>query len=61
MKVVDNTELVKAGVRLIYSDACNYQKWEVTEVYEDGFEAIDDEGFEDYFEFNSLQNGWEFK
>lgn len=60
MKVANNIELLKVGMKIYYIDADNFQKWTITEIDETGFEAYDQDGVEDYFEFDSLQLCWEF-
>lgn len=52
-----NQKTIEVGDVLLYVDDANTQKWNVTDVFEGGFEATD--GFEtkDYL-FSELQNGW---
>jgi|GEM_PF-4877656 len=59
-EVTENKDLVKVGSLLIYSDACNFQRWEVTEL--DGYIATlkDAEGYEDCIDLECLQIGWDF-
>lgn len=52
---------VKVGTKLYYMDACNFMQWIVTEVFEGGFEAKDEDGYEEDLFFNELQMGWKFK
>ena len=57
-EVTSNKELIKAGVKLTYMDNANFQKWEVTEIFDWGFEANDWVDTKDFY-FNELQLGWE--
>ncbi len=50
---------VKAGMILYYVDSANCQKWNVQEVFEDGFLANDGKEEEAFF-FYELQYGWQF-
>jgi len=53
-----NKELIKKWVRLTYMDHCNFNRWEVTNVFGWGFEAKNDYETRDFY-FNELQLGWE--
>jgi hypothetical protein len=50
-------ESIQVGTKLIYSDAANYQKWFVIELFDGGFAAKDDYETKDFW-FDELQNGW---
>ena len=51
---------IDVGTILIYSDASNFQKWEVMEIFDGGFTAESEDETVDFW-FNSLQSGWEIK
>ena len=53
-----NKELIRVGDKLYYSDATNFETWAVTELFEGGFEAKDDEETKDFY-FDELQKGWD--
>lgn len=54
-----NKELIEIGDVLYYTDASNTEKWTVESVFENGFEAVDSDGYQDFFFFYELQLGWE--
>lgn len=53
-----NKSNVLIGDNLYYVDACNSQKWTVTELFDGGFMANDGKVTND-FSFDELQYGWE--
>ena len=53
-----NPHLLVAGDVVYYSDAANFQRWEVTELFDGGFEAKDGYETKDFY-FNGLQIGWQ--
>jgi len=57
-EVTLNKELIKKWVKLTYIDNANFQKWEVTDIFDWGFEANDLTETKDFY-FNELQLGWE--
>ena len=59
-EVEKNQKLMLVGDSITYIDNCNFQRWNVTELFDGGFIAIDSDGYEDIFYFNSLQLGWTF-
>ena len=52
---------VIVGMKLYYTDACNFMSWIVTDVFEGGFEAKDKDGFIEDLYFDELQMGWKIK
>ena len=52
-----NQKLIFVGDILIYCDACNCERWQVTELFDGGFEAKNDYETKDFW-FNELQYGW---
>lgn len=52
-----NFNTLKTGDVLFYVDDANSQKWIVTDVYKDGFEATDNYETKMFY-FSELQNGW---
>ena len=59
-EVTARKEEVKVGTSLWYIDSCNCAKWNVTEVNEDYFVAVEEDGYEEMHEFVCLQYGWKF-
>lgn len=53
-----NQNVILVNDELHYSDGDNFQRWTVTELFDGGFEATDNDGNDDYFFFNELQLGW---
>lgn len=53
-----NKYQIQTGDVLHYIDASNSQRWKVLEVDPSGFEAIDQDGHEEYFLFADCQIGW---
>lgn len=58
-EVEKNQARVQVGVVLYFIDCCNFQKWEVTELFEGGFVAKDDYEEKDFW-FDELQISWRF-
>jgi len=58
-EVEERSSEVKPGMKLYYTDAANFQKWKVLEVFDSGFTAISGNEEKDFF-FNELQHGWKF-
>ena len=52
-----NQHLIQIGDCLAYTDAANNEKWEVTELFDGGFEAKNDYEIKDFY-FHQLQMGW---
>ena len=53
-------EHIRAGMTVIYTDVCNYEKFTVTEVDPAGMSLTNQEtGDTEYQAFDSLQNGWQ--
>jgi hypothetical protein len=59
-EVEEQKERVVVGTKLIYSDMCNFRRFEVTEVEGTLLTLVDDEGQIDYADMDSLQIGWSF-
>lgn len=58
-KVKQFPSLVFVGAKLIYSDASNFCRWTVTEIFDGGFLAKDDYEEKDFW-FDTMQDHWEF-
>ena len=53
-------EHIRAGMTVVYTDACNYEKFTVTEVDPAGMSLTNQEtGDTEYQAFESLQHGWQ--
>lgn len=52
-----NQNSIKVSDVLIYTDNSNSERWEVTELFEGGFEAKNEFETKDFM-FNELQIGW---
>lgn len=56
--VEQHQHLVAIGDVLVYSDACNYVKWTVVDLFDGGFTAQNEEGEIRDRDFETLQYGW---
>ena len=52
-----NQNLIMVGDKLYYYDSMNFETWYVTELFDGGFEAKDNEETKDFY-FDELQHGW---